>query len=458
MNFILDRESNLIKVPFKDGELIFDSPEDMYYLYDTLPNKNKINWKFDKNNDLLYCRDDNNDKIYLIEKIINDKILHKIISFIDNNKFNYSKKNIKIELIDFDLSKFTIKENYIITKKFYGHKSNKGKNAGKYNNPYCMVKNNLDDTEYCIMLCEPYNTQTFISLDSINFIKEYTWFNTTYGICTALNIDDNKKILKMHQYIFDQINKNNKKKVIHKNKNILDNRIENLIIEQDNIPENFPNLYEIIESFDGRIINKGKKSGQTFNRYWLVYNKIDPHKTRFYLMSCNENQYYFLLSEKSLNYIIDKTWFKSDNGYITTIENVGEKRTQYYLHQLICKTENGDESATKSVDHINRDKLDNRIENLRWATQSEQNANTDKRNRKHNAKPLPEGITQEDLPKYVVYYHEWLDKEKTKSREYFKIEKHPKQNKIWIGTKSNKVTIQEKLQEAKKNLAQIDGN
>ena len=62
------------------------------------------------------------------------------------------------------------------------------------------------------------------------------------------------------------------------------------------------------------------------------------------------------------------------------------------------------------------------------------------------------------MPKYVVYYHEWLDKEKTKSREYFKIEKHPKQNKIWIGTKSNKVTIQEKLQEAKKNLAQIDGN
>ena len=29
-----------------------------------------------------------------------------------------------------------------------------------------------------------------------------------------------------------------------------------------------------------------------------------------------------------------------------------------------------------------------------------------KRARKHNARPLPEGLTQDMLPKYVVYYHE----------------------------------------------------
>ena len=35
-----------------------------------------------------------------------------------------------------------------------------------------------------------------------------------------------------------------------------------------------------------------------------------------------------------------------------------------------------------------------------------------KRARKHNARPLPEGLTQEMLPKYVVYYHECYNKER----------------------------------------------
>jgi len=39
----------------------------------------------------------------------------------------------------------------------------------------------------------------------------------------------------------------------------------------------------------------------------------------------------------------------------------------------------------------------------------------------YNAKPLPEGLKQSDIPKYVVYYHEILNKETGRFREYFKI-------------------------------------
>ena len=104
-----------------------------------------------------------------------------------------------------------------------------------------------------------------------------------------------------------------------------------------------------------------------------------------------------------------------------------------------------------SIDHINRDTLDNRVVNLRWATQSEQNMNTDKRVRKYNAKELPEGILPEHIPKWVTYNKEVYNKETGATREFFRIEKHPTM-KDWASSKSNKVSIQDKLAETYKNL------
>ena len=81
---------------------------------------------------------------------------------------------------------------------------------------------------------------------------------------------------------------------------------------------------------------------------------------------------------------------------------------------------------------------------------------TNKRARKNTAKPLPNGITQEMLKKYVVYYHEWLNPGRTRSREFFKVEKHPKMKKIWIGTKSNKISIMDKLKQANKVVEDLE--
>ena len=60
------------------------------------------------------------------------------------------------------------------------------------------------------------------------------------------------------------------------------------------------------------------------------------------------------------------------------------------------------------------------------------------------------------MKKYVVYYHEWRDKEKTKERDFFRVEKHPKLNKPWSTSKSTTLSIKDKLEQANKYVEELD--
>jgi hypothetical protein len=248
-----------------------------------------------------------------------------------------------------------------------------------------------------------------------------------------------------------------------KNNNNLDLRKSNVLCYH-HYNNTIISEYEVVEYIPGHYAKNGVDPYFMKNPIW----KIKENDRIYILMYCEKNticklceeSYKIILKfENTENEKKKITWHKHSNGYILSSIN------SLFIHQIIMNCYgNGKGTKNVSVDHIDRNPLNNTMENLRIATRKEQEQNSKgiatgtKRARKHNAKPLPEGITQDMMEKYVNYYHENVGKEKNLTREFFKIEKHPKLNKIWIGTKSNKIPILEKLQMVNKVVKDLEND
>lgn len=128
--------------------------------------------------------------------------------------------------------------------------------------------------------------------------------------------------------------------------------------------------------------------------------------------------------------------------------------THQYLHRLVMKLSNvPNPHGYKYVHHINREPMDNRLENLRWASQGMTNMNQDNTKRKN----LPEGYTE--LPRFIVYNPLEPYGKEGKLRDFFTIEKHPDMDKPkWFGSKAMKnISIHDKLEQAKQKIRELEG-
>jgi len=226
--------------------------------------------------------------------------------------------------------------------------------------------------------------------------------------------------------------------------------------------------YNVLEYFKGHSSTMGKDANIYKNPMW----KIRENDEEYLVMYC-EKDTLVKLCEQGYQKIVDYeqtiggaklTWYLCANGYIITHDP--KTRKGIYMHQIIMNCYgNGRGTAVISVDHIDRDPLNNSLSNLRVANRQEQQQNQKgtiqgtKRERQQNARPLPEGITQDMMRKYVVYYYSIYDKVNNKSREYFRVEGHPKmETKFWETTKSNNISIWEKLEQANKVVDDLDNN
>lgn len=290
----------------------------------------------------------------------------------------------------------------------------------------------------------------------INFDKNFIYYNPEEKKYPYY-LRHNQKISYLeHLFKYDSSNI----EYIFKNNNSFDLRRENITIYH-NYHKHIADKNEILDYTLGHYIEIGKDAYVMKNPIW----KIRENGKEYVLMYCEKDTICKLCPEsyqKIINYENSSnnknklTWFKLQNGYIMGSNNL-------YIHQIITGCYgNGKGTKNISVDHIDQNPLNNAFENLRIATREEQEQNSKgikegtKRERS-SKKDLPDDISYEMFKKYVYYNREFYDKEKTKEREFFRVE-HPKLDKPWTTSKSEKVPIQEKLNQANKVVTDLEND
>lgn len=79
-----------------------------------------------------------------------------------------------------------------------------------------------------------------------------------------------------------------------------------------------------------------------------------------------------LVDDQNFDWLNQWKWGLSPNGYAVRCKYVSPKNLTILMHREVLKTPEGFDT-----DHINRDKLDNRVSNLRIATRSQNMLNSE---------------------------------------------------------------------------------
>lgn len=282
-------------------------------------------------------------------------------------------------------------------------------------NSYEIWKNRTNDELFVKMKILRTNEkfQVIFDHEDLDKIIKHVWIYNFEGYVINNTLDTY-----IHNLIVgNEVDKTNNTYIKHNNDNNLDNRKINLIMQQITDKEN--NIF--ISSHKGH-----KLKDETRNSYEIWKDNNNKLFVKMNIYSENGDlttlfDHDDLPKVKSLN-VLNKhlgTWCVTKAGYIMN------STTKQYLHHLITNFVGTGKGFQKlSIDHNNRNKLDNRKANLERATVKQQQENSKgrikntKRERQYNAIPLPNGIIQDMIPTYVNYMKEEL-------KEYFVINKHP---------------------------------
>ena len=166
-------------------------------------------------------------------------------------------------------------------------------------------------------------------------------------------------------------------------------------------------------------------------------------------LTFNANDIQFVIDKEDFPLVENKSWHYASGSYISSGIMHDNKRKELYIHNLVMNRQDfPGKGAIETVDHINNIGLDNRKENLRVVSQTEQNLHQGKKKR---SIVLPEGfpINADEIPRHI-----WYVRANGLHGDRFAIE-FKTEGIIWKSTSSKALTIQEKLNQAKQKLAEL---
>ena len=182
----------------------------------------------------------------------------------------------------------------------------------------------------------------------------------------------------------------------------------------------------------------------------IIYSHVKYHGSEYTIMKIQYNNEYIkaVIDTEDFIKIKDYNWHYTANSYISQTIRVDGKQKALYLHNIVMnQLEHPGKGSRQSIDHINRNGLDNRKENLRLITQSEQNINQKQKERRIEL-PVDSEISIDDIPKHI-----WYIKANGSHGDRFGIDLKT-ENIKWKTTSAKNISLKDKLNSAKEQLQQ----
>ena len=212
------------------------------------------------------------------------------------------------------------------------------------------------------------------------------------------------------------------------------------------IPEplsfHFENINDIITMCDNEYIVIDTNTKTYPNPY--IYLKNNTNGKEIIKIYCNDNKHHFIVDKNSTILVgIDdlhitniKWYFHSATGYIyASLPSVDGIQKKITLHSFLYFSAKPNTTKIEgySIHHKNINKLDNRLENLDYVSQSTQNAIRENPTRITKQNAIQD--IKEDIPKLLTYYPP-----KDKFGEYFEVDVKPRKDTTNPFTRTRKKT------------------